>query len=244
MKSLTGQYECMQRSGLGLDYFTAKLHRLIIYANGRFALITQEKSRIMHAARSLASGEQTTMEAPETRREGRYSSQDDVVLLHFDDGEEERGQVQASGVQIGRDYYEKVAESTFMPPPQRVKSNMEDIAKGLKIAGAIGGTVLKAARTIQDTLQTQPPAQNQPGASGSSGAPNASPSSAQAPSSSQGWQSSSPPPASQGWQASSPPSTTSSYAPPQKDETFFCDQCGTPVRPGKRFCSKCGASLP
>lgn len=240
MKALTGQYECMQRSGLGLDFFTAKLHRLTIYANGRFALITQEKSRIMHAAKALASGEQATMEAPETRREGNYSSQGDMVLLHFDDGEEERGQVLDDGVQIGRDYYEKVAESTFMPPPQRMKSNMEDIAKGLKIAGAIGGTVLKAARGIQDTLQTQPPAQNQPGAPGST--QNAAPPSSQA--SSQGWQASSPPPASQSWQASSPPSTASGYAPPQGDETLFCDQCGAPVRPGKHFCNKCGASLP
>ncbi|MGH2479812.1 MAG: zinc ribbon domain-containing protein [Ktedonobacteraceae bacterium] len=222
MKSLTGQYECMQRSGLGLDYFTAKLHRLTLYANGRFALIAQEKSRIMHAAKSLAAGEQASMEAPEARREGRYSEQGDVVLLHFDDGEEERGQVQADGVQIGRDYYEKVAETTFMPPPQRMKSNMEDIAKGLKIAGAIGGTMLKAARTIQDNLQTQSPAQNQPGTSG--GSPGA-------PSSSQGWQAPSPAPA-------------ASYTPSQGNETLFCDQCGAPVRPGKQFCNKCGVRLP
>lgn len=228
MKALTGQYECMQRSGLGLDFFTAKLHRLTIYANGRFALITQEKSRIMHAAKALASGEQATMEAPETRREGNYGSQGDMVLFHFDDGGEERGQVLDDGVQIGRDYYEKVAESTFMPPPQRMKSNMEDIAKGLKIAGAIGGTVLKAARGIQDTLQTQSPAQNQPGAPG--GMQNAAPPSSQA--------------SSQGWQSSSPSSTASSYAPPQGDETLFCDQCGAPVRPGKHFCNRCGASLP
>ena len=225
MKSLTGQYECMQRSGLGLDYFTAKLHRLTLYANGRFALIAQEKSRIMHAAKSLAAGEQASMEAPEARREGRYSEQGDVVLLHFDDGEEERGQVQADGVQVGRDYYEKVAETTFMPPPQRMKSNMEDIAKGLKIAGAIGGTVLKAARTIQDNLQTQSPAQNQPGTPG--GSHSAAPSSTQAPPSSQGWQ-----------------APAASYTPPQGNETLFCDQCGAPVRPGKRFCNKCGASLP
>lgn len=213
MKSLTGQYECAQKSGLGLDYFTAKLHRLTLYANGRFTLITQEKSRIMHAAKSLAAGEQPNMEAPETRREGSYSEQGDVVLFHFDDGSENQGQIQADGVQIGKDYYEKVAESTLMPPPQRLKSNMEDIAKGLKIAGAIGGTVFKAARTIQDTLQTQPP-HNQPN-----------------------------PASSAQHVAPSTPSSTNT-APPVEDVTLFCDQCGTPVRPGKRFCNKCGARLP
>lgn len=240
MKALTGQYECMQRSGLGLDFFTAKLHRLIIYADGRFALIIQEKSRIMHAAKALAAGEQATMEAPETRREGYYTSQGDVVLFHFDDGGEERGEILDDGVQIGKDYYEKVAETTFMPPQQRMKSNMEDIAKGLKIAGAIGGTVLKAARGIQDTLQAHTPTQNQPGAPGDT--QNAASSSTQAPS--QGWQSSSSPPASQSWQASSPSPAASSYTPPQRDETLFCDQCGAPVRPGKHFCNRCGASLP
>lgn len=227
MKSLTGQYECANRSGLGLDYFTARLHRLTIYANGRFALATQEKSRIMHAAKSLASGQQASMEAPEIHREGRYSSQGDVLLMFFDDGEEIRGQIQADGVLIDRDYYEKVSDSTFMPPPQRVKSNMEDIARGLKIAGAIGGTVLKAARTLQDTLQTQP-SQNAPGSSQGT----ASPPSQQTP---QG-----------GWQAPSPTQQPAApgYAPPQEDETLFCDQCGSPVRPGKKFCNKCGASLP
>lgn len=213
MKSLTGQYECAQRSGLGLDYFTAKLHRLTLYDSGRFTLITQEKSRIMHAAKSLVAGEQATMEAPETHREGRYSEQGNLVLLHFDDGSEDQGQIQADGVQIGKDYYEKVAESTFMPPPQRMKSNMEDIAKGLKIAGAIGGTVLKAARTIQDTLQTPPPQQ---APSTASNAQHAAP--------------------------STPPPATA--APPTGDETLFCDQCGAPVRPGKRFCNKCGSRLP
>jgi len=28
------------------------------------------------------------------------------------------------------------------------------------------------------------------------------------------------------------------------DETRYCDQCGAPVRPGKRFCIRCGARLP
>jgi zinc ribbon protein len=217
MKSLTGQYECANKSGLGLDYFTAKLHRLTLYSSGRFTLITQEKSRIMHAAKSLVAGEQATMEAPETHREGHYSELNDVVLFHFDDGTEEQAQLQADGLQIGKDYYEKVAESTFMPPPQRMKSNMEDIAKGLKIAGAIGGTVLKAARTIQDTLQTQPPQNNQPSTSGS---------------------------AQQAAPATPPPVNYTPPQGPQGDETLFCDQCGARVRLGKRFCNQCGARLP
>lgn len=222
MKALTGQYECANKSGLGLDYFTAKLHRLTIYSSGRFTLVLQEKSRILHAAKSLVAGEQPSMEAPETRREGRYSELGDLVRFHFDDGSEEQGQIQDDGIQIGKDYYEKVSESTFMPPPQRMKSNMEDIAKGLKIAGAIGGTVLKAARTIQDTLQTQT---SQPTSDAASNT-----------------QYSAAPPAAQSRQ--SPVPSSASVAPPTGDETLFCDQCGAPVRPGKHFCNKCGARLP
>src|SRR5579883_1884572 len=239
MNSLIGQYECAHRSGLGLDYFTARLDRLTLYANGRFALVTQEKSRLMHAAKALASGQQASMDAPETRAEGSYSSRGDQLFLRFDSGEEEQGQIQDAGLQFGKDYYEKVSESTFMPPPQRVKSNMEDIAKGLKIAGAIGSTVLKAAKTIQDTLQTSQPAQ-QPGPSGTATAPNAAPPPvAQQPS-----------PAQQSWQAQpatpayAPPAQAAPSSPPPGDETFFCDQCGSPVRPGKKFCGKCGARLP
>ena len=164
MQSLTGQYECAHRSALGLDYFTARLNRLTLYANGRFALITQEKSRLMHAAKNLAAGQQASgMEAPETHDEGSYSSQGDQLVLKFDSGEEERATIQDTGLQFGKDFFEKVSDTTFMPPAQRLKSNMDDIAKGLKIAGAIGGTVLKAAKTLQDTLQPAQPAQNQPG---------------------------------------------------------------------------------
>lgn len=228
MKSLTGQYECAHRSALGLDYFTARIDRLTLYANGRFALITQDKSRIMHAAKNLASGQQTSMDAPETRGEGTYSSQNETLFLQFDDGQQERGQILADGLQFDKDLYEKVAESTFMPPPQRVKSNMEDIAKGLKIAGAIGGTVLKAARTLQDTLQTQPA----PGSGGTSASQqDATPAPAQ------------PTPARQ------TPPAASNYTPPTAtytqpdDELFYCDQCGSPVHAGKKFCNHCGAKL-
>jgi len=235
MQSLTGQYECAHRSALGLDYFTARLDRLTLYANGRFALITQEKSRVMHAMKNLAAGEQASgMEAPEARAEGSYSSQGDLLFLSFDSGEQERATIQDTGLQFGKDFYEKVADTTFMPPPQRMKSNMEDIAKGLKIAGAIGGTVLKAAKTIQGTLQTSPPAQNQ------------------APSS----QSTAPAQPAQSWQAQpaapvtpqvtpgyAPQQANSGYAQAESDDTFFCDQCGSPVHAGKKFCNKCGARL-
>lgn len=223
MKALTGQYECTHRSGLGLDYFTARLDRLTLYSNGRFTLITQEKSRIMHAARSLASGQQSNMEAPEKRGEGSYSSQGNLVFLNFDDGTQEQAQIQDEGLQIGNDFFEKVSDSTLMPPPQRLKSNMEDIAKGLKIASTIGGTVLKAARTLQDTLQTQP---------------TSNPQNSAAPSSTQQ------PPSAPGQSATPPPSAPTYSPPPQDEQTFFCDQCGAPVRPGKRFCNKCGARLP
>lgn len=225
MKSLTGQYECVHRSALGLDYFTARLDRLTLYASGRFTLITQEKSRLMHAAKNLASGQPNNMDAPEARSEGSYDSQGDVLFLSFDSGEQEQAQIQDAGLQFGKDFFEKVSDTTFMPPPQRMKSNMEDIAKGLKIAGAIGGTMLKAAKTIQDTLQTSQHAQNQPGAT-----QNATP----------------PPTAQQPVQAT--PSPTPPQAPPvytpQGDETLYCDQCGSPVRPGKKFCNQCGARLP
>src|SRR5258707_10425724 len=70
MQSLTGQYECSHRSALGLDYFTARLDRLTLYANGRFSLITQDKSRLIHAAKNLAAGQQGGIEAPETPDEG------------------------------------------------------------------------------------------------------------------------------------------------------------------------------
>jgi hypothetical protein len=234
MNSLIGQYECAHRSGLGLDYFTAKLDRLTIYANGRFALVTQDKSRLIHAAKSLASGQQASMDAPETRGEGSYSSQNDTVSLVFDDGQQEQGQILAEGLQFGKDFYEKVSESTFMPPTQRVKSNMEDIAKGLKIAGTIGGTMMKAARSIQDSIQTQP-SQNQAGTPANQ--QNAGPAPAQQPA-----------PSAQSWQA--PPAASNVTPPPVahtvpqfEHETYFCDQCGSPVRAGKRFCNKCGASV-
>ena len=233
MQSLIGQYECAHRSGLGLDYFTARLNRLTLYANGRFALITQEKSRLMHAAKSLASGQQASMDVPETRAEGSYSSQGDLLTLQFDSGELEQARILETGLQFGKDFFEKVADSTFMPPPQRMKSNMEDIAKGLKIAGTIGGTLLKAAKTIQDTLQTPQGQQGNP-ANAATSQPAQTPYQGQQPSQAQSSQPAYTPEQAAPGYASSPPD----------DETLYCDQCGSPVRPGKKFCNTCGARLP
>jgi|SRR5581483_11243536 len=242
MKSLTGQYECAHRSGLGLDYFTARVDRLTLYPNGRFTLITQEKSRLVHAAKNLASGQQASMEAPETRAEGSYSQQGNLLILQFDNGEQEQAQILEAGLQFDKDFFEKVADSTFMPPPQRMKSNMEDIAKGLKIAGAIGGTVLKAAKTIQDTLQSSQ--QSQQGAPANTAPPAASQPASQAQQSApaQSWQA--PPPATPAQPASTPAQSSPGPSSPDDDETLYCDQCGMPVRPGKKFCNHCGARLP
>ena len=60
MKPITGQYECVHRSAVGLDYFTSRIDRLTLQADGRFALIVQDRSRIANAAQSLVSGQQIT----------------------------------------------------------------------------------------------------------------------------------------------------------------------------------------
>src|SRR5579859_6987353 len=230
MKSLTGQYECLHRSGIGLDYFTSHIDRLTLQANGRFSYIVQEKSRIGHAAKALLGGEQVNMNAPEVRRDGRYTSQGNTIVFYFDDGAQEQGQIAPNGIQIGNDFFEKVSDSTLLPPTHRLKSNMEDIAKGLKIAGAIGGTAIKAVKTIQGTIQNAqgqgtntPPASTPPSQNAHpySQAPNYQPSQT-------------PPPA-----QPAPAATTG-----QGDEALFCDQCGQPVRPGKLYCNHCGARLP
>ena len=233
MKSLTGQYECLHRSGIGLDYFTSHIDRLTLQANGRFSYVVQEKSRIGHAAKTLLSGQQVDMNAPEVRREGRYSWQGNIVTFYFDDGAQEQGQLAANGVQIGNDFFEKVSDSTLLPPTHRLKSNMEDIAKGLKIAGAIGGTAIKAVKTIQDTIQN---AQGQ----GSQSTPTSNPPSSQGAntySQAPTYQSPQTPPPAQ-------PAHTARPDQGQNAETLFCDQCGQPVRPGKLFCNHCGAKLP
>lgn len=234
MQSLTGQYECAHHSALGLEYFTARLDRLTLYANGRFALITQEKSRLMHAAKSLAAGQQASMEAPETHAEGSYSTQGNLLFLSFDSGEQEQATIEDTGLLFGKDFYEKVSDNTFMPPAQRMKSNMEDIAKGLKIAGAIGGTLFKAAKTIQDSLQTSQSTPNQ--ANNTQAAPPAPPVQA-AP------VQPAVPATPQVTPGYSSQQATPGYAQVENEETFFCDQCGAPVRAGKKFCNRCGARL-
>lgn len=231
MKSLTGQYECLHRSGIGLDYFTSHIDRLTLQANGRFSYIVQEKSRIGNAAKALLKGEQVDMNAPEVRRDGRYSSQGNTILFSFDDGAQEQGQIAPNGLQIGSDFFEKVSDSTLLPPTHRLKSNMEDIAKGLKIAGAIGGSAIKAVKTIQETIQN---AQQGQGAS-TTPASNPPSQSANTYSQASSYQPPQTPPPAQ-----PAPATTAA----QGDETLFCDQCGQPVRPGKLYCNHCGARLP
>ena len=230
MKSITGQYECFHRSGIGLDYFTSRIDRLTLQANGHFFFVIQDRSRVSHAAKSLVSGQQVDMNAPENRRTGTYSSQGDNISFYFDDGTQEKGQVTTNGIQIGNNFFEKVSDSTLLPPTHRLKSNMEDIAKGLKIAGALGGAAIKAVKTIQDTIQTTQGGQTTQTSNVSS----------------QG--SRQQPPVNQ-----APPSTTPPAAPTQfhnnatpghDNQTLFCDQCGQPARSGKRFCNHCGARLP
>lgn len=233
MQSITGQYECAHRSGIGLDFFTSRLDRLTLQANGHFTLIEQERSRITHAAQSIMSGQQISTNAPETRHEGTYTFQGNTVLFYFDDGTQEEGQLTPNGIQFGQNTFEKVSDSTLLPPTNRLKMDMEDIAKGLKIAGAIGGAAIKAAKTIQDTVQTAQQPQSESGRS--AGAPQQQQGQAYRASSA------SPPPRAAQPMPSPPASDTKAV---ENDETLFCDQCGAPVRPGKRFCNHCGARLP
>jgi hypothetical protein len=231
MQPITGQYECVHSSGVGLDYFTSRIDRLILHPDGRFCLTVQKRSRVTHAAHSLMGGEQVTTAAPETRLEGNYVRQDPIVILHFDNGGLEEAQLSSNGdgLQIGPNLFTKVSDSTLLPPTHRLKQDMEDIAKGLKIARTIGGMAAKAAKTIQGTIgseteqtSSQPPSamqQDQPA------------------------------------QRSTPPSTPQNVAPrpqstsgstpqtPSMGAVLYCDQCGARYSPGKRFCNKCGNRL-
>lgn len=231
MKSITGQYECFHRSGIGLDYFTSRIDRLTLQANGQFFFVIQDRSRVSNAAKSLISGQQVDINATETRRSGNYSSQGDNIFFYFDDGTQEQGQFTTNGIQIGNNFFEKVSDSTLLPPTHRMKSNMEDIAKGLKIAGALGGAAIKAVKTIQDTIQTTQGVQTTPTSNASSQGASQQPRGNQTP------QTSSASPV-------SPTQSTNNTIPGQSVDTLFCDQCGAPVRPGKRFCNHCGARLP
>src|SRR6266853_2838292 len=217
MKSMTGQYECLHRSGIGLDYFTSRIDRLTLQANRQFIFAVQDRSRVSHAAKSLLSGQQVDVNAPETHRKGNYTCLGNNISFNFDDGTQEQGQLTTEGIQIGNDFFEKVSDSTLLPPTHRLKSNMEDIAKGLKIAGAIGGTAIKAVKTIQDTIQTAQGSHPTPASNAPSQGTNQQPPSYQAPQT--------PPPAQ--------PSYTATPGQGENVETLYCDQCGMPVRPGK-----------
>jgi hypothetical protein len=250
MKSVAGQYECVHKSGLGLDYFTSRVDRLTLQAGGRFVLIVQERNRISHAAQSFASGQQVSAAAPEVRREGTYLVQGANVSLRFDDGTQQQGQLATtsdgtgSTLQLGQDVFTKTSDSTLLPSADRLKKDMEDIAKGLKIASAIGGVAIKAVKTIHDTIQSTQ-------ATTTNSTPSAPPN----------MNTSVPPvqqyPTQQAAQAQTPPVQSYSaqqpaYQPPpvapqqpaqSAVPSVYCDQCGTKARPGKRFCSNCGASL-
>jgi len=219
MQPITGQYECVHSSGVGLDYFTSRIDRLQLHSDGRFILTVQKRSRVTHAAHSLMSREQVTAAAPETRLEGKYVHQDCVVSLHFDNGglEEARLSPNGDGLQIGPNAFTKVSDSTLLPPTHRLKQDMEDIAKGIKLARTIGGMAAKAAKTIQGTIQpTEGTTQTSP---------------------------QSPSPVQQSQSAPTLPSVTSGPQSTPQTPPIYCDQCGARSHPGKRFCSNCGARL-
>src|SRR6266567_8544672 len=159
-KPITGQYEFLHRSGVGLDYFTSRVDRLTLQSDRRFILIIQERSRVANVAQSLMSGQQIATNAPEVRREGTYSAKGNAISFRFDDGAIEDGQMSwnGEGMQFGPNFFNKVSDSTLLPSTHRLKKDMDDITKGLKIAGTIGSIAIKAAKTIHDTIQsTQEP---------------------------------------------------------------------------------------
>jgi hypothetical protein len=246
MKPVTGQYEYVHRSGIGLDYFTSRIDRLIVQGNGRFSLILQEHSRASGAAQSLISGQQVSAAAPEIRREGNYTQQEAVLFLNFDDGTQEQGQLSwnGDGVQIGKNFFTKVSDSTMLPPTHRMKQDMDDIAKGMKIASTLGGFAVKAVKTINDTIQST----KDPGVGSSQNAPSPAPVQPMQPPPAQPYQ----PIQNNGGQMSQqPPAYQPPVAPPQPSQNppvgqpaaLFCDQCGARTQPGKRFCNNCGARL-
>ena len=235
MQPITGQYECMHSSSVGLDYFTSRIDRLILHSDGRFLLTVQKQSRATHAVHSLMSGEQITAAAPETRLEGKYVRRDRIVALHFDNGGLEEAQLSANddGLQIGPNFFTKVSDSTFLPPTHRLKQDMEDIAKGLKIARTIGGVAAKAVKTIQGTIQsTQGSGAEQTARQSSPVMPQDQPAQRPTPS----------PPPQNALPRPQPPSSFTTQT-PSTGAVLYCDQCGTQSRPGKHFCNNCGARL-
>lgn len=255
IKPITGQYECVHRSILKLDYFTSRLDRLTLYPDGHFVFITQERSRLANAAQSLASGQQASISAPEIRREGSFNLQGDQLTFHFSDGTQEQAQIAGAGtgLQWGPNYFEKVSDSTMLPPTNRLKKDMDDIAKGIKIAGALGGMALKAAKVVQETLQTS----NEHGQMSNNqatnqGVPQQPPQQSYQQPQQYQQPAQQPQPAPQPAAQPQPqpqtyqqPATNSQPAPAvQHGETIYCDQCGVRARPGKKYCNNCGALLP
>lgn len=232
-KPITGQYECQHSSGIGLDYFTSRIDRLILQPDGHFTLTVQERSRLSNAAQSLVSGQQITNAAPEKKREGTYTVQGNTIILHFQDGTQEQGQVSwnGEGLQLEQDFFNKVSDSTLLPPTHRLQKDMDDIAKGIKIATTVGSIALKAAKTIHNTLQST---QSTDATTTQDAGPvqQPAPQPAQQP----------PRPA-----ATQPPQPAPPPPPPPsiqgQMEALFCDQCGARSRPGKKFCGNCGARL-
>lgn len=256
MKPITGQYECVHQSGVGLDYFTSRIDRIVLQPNGRFTLTVQQHSRAVNAAQSLLNGQQVTTQAPEVRREGNYTTQNNTLALQFDDGgfEQARLSWNGEGMQVGPNFFNKVSDSTLLPPTHRLKQDMDDIAKGIKIATTLGGIAVKAAKTIQGTIQTvQGATAGQPSASGGAApapsAPQASQPPPQArpvppmPGSQQGQPGPTFAPPVQPAQPLEPTRNPTPQTPLGQAGAVFCDQCGARSRPGKRFCGNCGARL-
>ncbi|HEX4207468.1 MAG TPA: zinc-ribbon domain-containing protein [Ktedonobacteraceae bacterium] len=224
-RPITGQYEYVHASGVGLDYFTSRIDRLTLQADGRFVLIVQNRSRVGHAAHSLANGQQVTAAAQETRREGRYTHQGVGLALYFDDGGFEPGKVAGDGtsVQLGPNVFSKVSDSTVLPPTHRLQKDMDDIAKGVKIVSTLGSMAAKAVKTVQHTVQT------------TQSSPEAVPQQPASPT----MNTATPTP-----QPNYTPPSPAGTQPQPTQAARFCDQCGARCRPGKRFCSQCGARLP
>ena len=239
MKPVTGQYECVHHSGIGLDYFTSRIDRLVLYPDGRFTLTIQHMSRVTNAAKAWLNKQTANNTPPETRQEGHYTQHEQSIMLYFDNGgfEEAHLSPNADGVQIGPNHFPKVSDSPVLPSAQRIKQDMDDIAKGLKIASALGTVAIKAAQTLQGAISTGEGQRSEnPSTSGSYA------------SSQQGNAQTVPP-----YQASPTAGTSRVTAAQQPANTanpatsasqaHFCEQCGERLRPGKHFCNHCGARI-
>lgn len=257
MKPVTGQYECVHGAGVGLEYFTARIDTLTLYADGHFVLKVQQRSRVGQAAQSLMQGQQPTANVPENQQEGSYQIQGSQLTFNFANGGFDQGMLDAdgTGLKLGPNHFTKVSDSTVLPSTHRMQQNMDDIAKGLKIAGTIGGFAMKAAKTIQSTIQTaQGQGSNATDGSqqhnGAGAAPTGSPQTS--------YQPPQPPQPQQGQSAAQRPvyqpqapnqaQPASTAQQPQQQPAvsrtaLYCDQCGARIRPGKRFCNNCGAPV-